>query len=290
VSEPGPIRVAILGTGLIGGSIGLALRDASGWSVTGWDPDSAALHAARNHGALNLASKSLADAVHGANLVVFAAPVSAVVDLFSQLSGAVEPQATVTDVGSTKARIVAEGERELGGRFVGGHPMAGSAGSGAAAASADLFLDASWFLTPTPATTPDSLRLVRSMAQACGAVVRECSPDEHDRLVAVLSHLPHLLAYGLATTAAHSVPAKWRSAAAGSFRDGTRVAASAASLWAEILMENRDETLRAMEAHGTWMDQARHALESCDCEALLSLLSHANVAKRAFPTDQSGDE
>jgi prephenate dehydrogenase len=293
VSEPhrqGATRVAILGTGLIGASVGMALRAAGPWAVTGWDPADSALRTAVERGAVDCAAESLADAARNADMVVLAAPVSCAESLVEQVASAAGPDAAVTDVGSTKARIVAAGERALGGRFVGGHPMAGSAWSGAGAASASLFRDSSWFLTPTPRTTGESLALVRRLAEDCGASVRECGPGEHDRLVGILSHLPHLLAYGLAQTAADAIPAEWRSVAAGSFRDGTRVAASSPRLWAGILLDNREEALRAMEAHGVWMERARQALESRDGEALLALLSDAHAAKERFPLERKGDE
>lgn len=275
---------------MIGGSVGMALRAVSEWRVSGWDPNEDALRTAMERGAVDSAAESPEDAVRGAELVVLATPVTRTEPLLAQIAGVIGPDVTITDVGSTKARIVAVGERAVDGRFVGGHPMAGSACSGAAAANAGLFRDASWFITPTPATRPEALSLVRRMAESCGAVVRECGPDEHDRLVGVLSHLPHLLAYGLARTAADAIPAEWRSVAAGSFRDGTRVAASAPALWADILLDNRDETLKAMEAHGAWMERARQALESRDGVALLTLLSEAREAKELFPTERRGDE
>jgi prephenate dehydrogenase len=199
-------RVAILGIGLIGGSLGQDLC-AVGASecVTGWDSDAEALAAGIMLGAVQRAADSLSEAVIGADLLVIATPLTAIIPTLSSIAPYLRADAFVTDVGSAKARIVAEAEELIGGRFIGGHPMAGSEESGVMASSVDLFDAAAWIITPTPRTDPAGVETVSKMAVLAGARPRICDPEKHDRLVASLSHLPHVLAYGLAQMAGERV-------------------------------------------------------------------------------------
>lgn len=283
-------RIAILGVGLIGGSIGLALREAGGWHVTGWDIDRAVTRVAMQRGAIDAAVDSLESAVAGVQLALLATPVSSAIRLLDLIRPHLPPDAAVTDVCSTKAHFVSAGESRFGGRFVGGHPMAGSERSGIGAADSDIFRGAPWFLTPTPATGGGSLDLVKQIVEACGAIPRICAPEEHDRLVAVLSHLPHLLAFGLAQTAGDQIPEEWRDVSGGSFRDGTRVAASSPGLWTDILIDNRYEVINALTAHGRWVEQAKAALEYRDAARLRELLERASASKAEFGGSEVADE
>jgi prephenate dehydrogenase len=277
------IRVAILGTGLIGGSAGLALCSAEGWHICGWDCDPAAGAEAINRGALHELHPTAQDAVQNADIVVIAVPVMHTESLLESITGDIHESTVVTDVGSTKGRIVEVAEKLLGSRFVGGHPMAGSEKSGISAASAVLFSSAPWFVTPTPATERFAVDAVCNLAIACGAVPRLCPPDRHDQLAGVLSHLPHLLAYGLAQAALDQVTPEWRDVAGGSFQDGTRVAASSPELWTQILMDNRVQTLAALARHEQWIATARAALEDGDTQLLKSLLDSSQRAQSKFP-------
>ena len=277
------LRVAILGVGLIGGSIGMALRASGNWSVVGWDRDESATRVGIERGALDVRALTSEEATAHADLVVLAAPVSCTESLLESSLPALLPHSAVTDVGSTKARIVAAAEHLIGGRFVGGHPMAGSEKAGVANSDAGLFQGAAWLITPTENTEAGAIALVCNMAESCGALPRICTPEEHDRLVGVISHLPHLLAFGLAQTAADFVPIEWRSAAGASLRDGTRVAASSPDLWADILMDNRAAILPAMAVHNNWMARALVALEARDRDTLLEILTHARAARAGFP-------
>jgi len=276
--------VAILGLGLMGGSLGLALRArGAAREVVGWARRQATLDAALACGAIDRAFADLHEAVAEADVVVLAVTVAAILPLLEQIAPACKPDAAITDVGSAKARIVREAEEIAGGRFVGGHPMAGSEQAGIAAASADLYQNAAWVLTPTPQTDLNALERIEQMARSVGAVPRRCNPTKHDQLVASLSHLPHLLAYGLAQTAGFHVEDEWVDLAAGSFRDGTRVSKSDPVLWTEILLDNRAAVLQSLDDFDGWLARARAALLEGDAAALAELLSAAHGARKRFP-------
>ena len=221
--------LGIIGVGLIGGSVGLAARDA-GWQIVGVDRPEV-LEEATRIGAIDRAS-TLKEA-RGADLIVLAAPISKVTDLVAQLP---RTDALVTDVASAKSAIVGEAERQNL-RFVGGHPMSGSQLSGVANASADLFKGARYFLTPTDHTNPDDYREVAGFVRELGAVPTAVDPEKHDLLMAALSHLPHLMAAALLKVASDISP-EALSFAGPSFRDLTRVGASNPGLWSDILAEN----------------------------------------------------
>ena len=221
--------LGIVGVGLIGGSVGLAARNA-GWEVVGTD-DPGVLESAVEIGAIDRVSTL--EEIRGADLVVLAAPISRVTALLSDLA---PTDALVTDVASAKGAIVraAEGESL---RFVGGHPMAGSQLAGVANAKAGLFHGARYFLTTTPRTDPDDYREVSGFVRELGAVPTAVDPEKHDLLMAALSHLPHLMAAALLKVASDISP-EALSFAGPSFRDLTRVGASNPQLWSDILAEN----------------------------------------------------
>jgi prephenate dehydrogenase len=235
-----------VGVGLIGGSVGLAARNA-GWDVIGVDR-SEILEEAVTSGAVDRPS-TLKEA-RGADLVVLAAPISKVTGLVAELS---PTNALVTDVASTKTAVVREAERQ-GLRFVGGHPMAGSQLSGVENARADLFKGARYFLTPTGETNPDAYREVAGFVRSLGAVPTAVDPEKHDLLMAALSHLPHLMAAALLKVASDISP-EALSFAGPSFRDLTRVGASNPSLWSDILAENAPALGEALGAFAGAMAQ-----------------------------------
>jgi prephenate dehydrogenase len=237
--------VAVVGLGLIGGSIARALR-AGGHHVIGHDRP-AVLRAAAAAGALSEAAPSLRAAVAGADVVVLAASPRTNRRLLAEVARAARPGAVLTDVGGVKRGICADARRRRLQRFVGGHPMAGRESSGFAASSADLFRGRWWILTPEAATAPAAVRTVRALARATGARAVVMTPAEHDRVVAFLSHVPQVLAWALLASARSDPVAARRMAVAGpAFRDMTRLAASPRPLWREILRENRGEVRRAL--------------------------------------------
>lgn len=241
-------RVAILGTGLIGGSIGLGLKAADPRvEVVGYDPDPATAVTATALGAADRTAPDPGAAVDGAGVVVLAGPVDALEGLAAALGGRVASGAVVTDVGSSKAAAVAAGERSFGPRFVGGHPMAGSERHGVEAATADLFRDAWWILTPTRSTAPDAYARVAELVGALGAKPVAIAPGKHDSLVARLSHVPQLTASALVDLAAGAGEREaLLGLAAGGFRDVTRIAASNPDLWVTILRSNKRSILEAL--------------------------------------------
>jgi prephenate dehydrogenase len=231
---------------LIGGSIGLAAK-ATGWEVIGVD-EPTVLERAIELGAIDRAS-TLKE-VRGTDLVVLAAPISRIAALIEALA---PTDALVTDVASTKMKIVHEAEaRRL--RFVGGHPMAGSQLSGVTNAKKELFRGARYFLTPTSKTDPETYREVAQFVQSLGALPTAVDPEKHDLLVAALSHLPHLMAVALLKVASDISP-EALSFAGPSFRDLTRVGASNPTLWSDILAENAPALGEALGAFAGAMAQ-----------------------------------
>ena len=243
---PGP--VAIIGTGLMGGSLGLALRRGDeGLEIRGFDEDAEASAAALARGAVTRRTESSAVAVAGARVVALGVPVDRTAEVLDAIAGVVEPETVVTDLGSAKAEVVAHGTRLFAERFVGGHPMAGSERRGIEAASEGLFEGAWWILTPTETTSETSYRTVTELVTATGARPVALAPEIHDALVARLSHLPQLVASALVDVAASAGDKEaLLGLAAGGFRDVTRIAASHPELWVAILRANRPAVLDAI--------------------------------------------
>jgi prephenate dehydrogenase len=239
--------LGIVGVGLVGGSVGLAAK-AAGWEVVGVD-EPAILERAAEVGAIDRASTM--KEVRGADLMMLAAPISRIPNLIGELA---PTDALVTDVASTKMKIVDEAEAR-GLRFVGGHPMAGSQLSGASNAKKDLFRGARYFLTPTDRTDPEAYREVaRFVREDLGAIPTAVEPKKHDLLMAALSHLPHLMAVALLKVASDISP-EALSFAGPSFRDLTRVGASNPALWSDILAENAPALGEALGAFAGAMAQ-----------------------------------
>ncbi len=278
-------RTLIVGTGLIGGSIGLALRAAGLHPVVGYDRDPANATRAVEHGALDGVASDLESGSADADLVVVATPVGQVVDTVGRIARAAAAGTVVTDVGSTKGPVVAEAERLLGEArpFVGGHPMAGTEGEGIAAARADLFEGALWILTPTPATDGAALRRVHGLVSRIGAKVLTLAPGEHDRLVALVSHLPYALATTLMELAGDEGDERVFRAAAGSFRDVTRTAGSNPRIWRDILRANREAILAELEAFSSRLGSFRDALAAEDWDRLDAIVDRARQARQRFP-------
>jgi prephenate dehydrogenase len=271
-------ELALVGTGLIGASVGLAAKR-RGVRVTGWDPDPAALEAAAGRGAVDERAGSVSELVRGAELVVVAAPIA-------QLPGQVAAvlaeagEATVTDVGSTKASVVAAAAGSP--RFVGGHPIAGSESRGAEHARADLFEGATWFLTPTAQTDAERHRLVHTFAADLGARPVAIDADAHDRLVALTSHAPHVLAnvvanqLGAATVEGHDPLLN----AGGALRDMTRIAGANPRIWVDILLDNADAVQSALAEHRRRIEQVESALAAGDAGFLARWIGEAAANRR----------
>jgi len=273
--------VAIVGVGLIGGSVGLALRKRGlAAEVVGVGRNRAALEEIRRQGAIHRGTTALEEGVAGAQVVVVCTPVNRIPDDVRRAAESAGPDLLVTDAGSTKRRIVEAVERHprSAGVFVGAHPLAGSERRGAAHASADLFQDRVCMLTPTHRTQPEQLRRARAFWASLGSRLVEMSPVEHDEILAHTSHLPHALAAALAA----SVPAEWQALAAGAFRDGTRVAAADTDLWTAIFRDNRGPLLKALGHLQESLDAFNYALMTDDEDAIRRWWDHAKKRRDLF--------
>lgn len=275
----------VVGTGLVGGSVAYGLR-AAGLRVRGVDADAANAKAALDLGAVDETAPTVADAVSGASLVVVATPVGEILATIAEVADAAPAGCVVTDVGSTKSAIVAEADRLLGTDrpFVGGHPMAGTEGEGIASARPDLFGDALWILTPTDATDPAAYRRINALVTELGARTLALDPVEHDRLVALVSHLPYAVATALMVLAGREGDERVFRAAAGSFRDVTRTAGSNPRVWRDIFATNRDAVLRELDTFGATLGAIRDAVAGSRWDELDGIIEQAREARRRFPT------
>lgn len=246
---PHMTHLAILGPGLLGGSIALAARARGGYRVSMWARRPEAVAEVEALGVADFASADIRSVVADAALVVLCVPVGGMPALARQVAEAIPPGAIVTDVGSVKALVCAElGKIFAGrGRFVGSHPMAGSEQTGIGAARADLFTGAVSIVTPQEASEQDAVATIVKFWEALGSRVLRVAPEEHDRIVALVSHLPHLLAAALVNTVADASLSAFDFCGPG-FRDTTRVAAGPPAMWAEILRTNHVAVRAAVEA------------------------------------------
>jgi len=266
-------RALVIGTGLIGGSIGLALK-AQGWRVTGRDVDESRAARAVELGALDDVGDD-----PSASITFVATPVSSVA---REARAALRGGGVVTDVGGVKGAIVAA---VADARFVGGHPMAGSEQEGVDGADAGLFEGATWVLTPTDDTDAEAYSRVRSVVSSLGAEVVALRPEDHDALVALVSHVPHLTAAALMQLAAsgaeeHAVLLRL---AAGGFRDMTRVAAGHPGIWPDICAENRGAIVAGIDRLQGALSEMRSLVDGGDRDALLQWLEEARRARVNLP-------
>lgn len=273
-----------MGVGLLGGSLGLALkRRGLADEVQGFVRRSSSVAECLALGVVDRCSRNLAEAVADADLVVLCSPVGQMATLFREMSRHLAPDCVVTDVGSVKSAPVAEIEPLAGAagvRFVGSHPMAGAEKSGPAHARADLFDGAVCALTPTTASDPAAVDLIRRMWEAVGARVLPMNPVLHDDLVARSSHLPHVVAAGLANyvlSPAH--PREQAELCAGGFRDTTRVASGSPELWRDIALANRRHLSRVLGVFIEDLSEFRLALDAGDATAVEEFFRQAKARR-----------
>jgi prephenate dehydrogenase len=283
------MRIALVGTGLIGASLGMALRKLDGVrEVAGYDRDPHQLETAFARGAVTETAASPMEAVAGADVVILAVPVSAVPAVAREISPALQAGAILTDVASVKAGIVEAMQAAVPAcvQVIGGHPMAGSHETGAAYAHAELFVGATYLLTPTTHTDPSAYQRLHGLISRLGARVLAVSPERHDLLVAVVSHLPQLAAtalMNLAASRAQDEHAELLLLAAGGFRDATRVAASNPDLWLDICAENRDAIVAVLDEYHERISALRSILANGDEQSLRRTLTDARAARRSLP-------
>ncbi len=270
------VKVALVGVGLIGGSIGLAARRCGGAQVCGYDPDPHARSSALELGAIDTQAADIQSAVAGAEVVFVAAPVGALAAAVRETLAHAEAGCVVSDVGSTKRTIVDVALADE--RFVGGHPLAGAETAGVEHARADLFDGATWYLTPAQGTAGVLYERLHRLLRSFGAQPTAIDASTHDRLMAHVSHLPHVLANLLVTQAAGALDTDERLPAAGpSFRDATRVAGANSAIWTDIYMSNRDALLGAIDELAGRLDEVRVMLQGSDTAALTAWNERARV-------------
>jgi prephenate dehydrogenase len=275
-------QITIVGVGLIGGSIGLAVKSRGvARRIVGVGRDEPTLSRAVAAGAIDSMTTDLSTGVRTADLVVVCTPVDRIVEVVRFASQEAPARSVITDVGSTKGNIVRglAGTRPAGwAPFVGSHPLAGSEKKGAAHARADLFLDRLVVVTPLTEADQEAASVVDLFWEALGARVVRMRADEHDEAVATTSHLPHAIASGLAGI----TPGEWLSLTAGGYRDGTRVAVADPDLWAAIFLANQDAMLRAIDRFGERLAEFRQLLAVGDRQSVERWLSEGKRVRDAL--------
>ncbi len=273
-------KLAIIGVGLIGSSLSLALRQSeSVGTVIGYGRNRENLRKGVELGVLDTIADSIEQAVTDADVVVVAVPLGAMQAVFAEMKSALSPNCVVTDVGSSKGSVVKAARAELGElikRFVPGHPIAGNERSGVEAGFATLYQNRRVILTPLEETDVDATALITAMWQDCGAQVETLDVAHHDKVLAATSHLPHMLAYTLVHHLSnlndHEEIFRY---AAGGFRDFTRIASSDPVMWRDVCLANGDALLDLIEQYQHELDQVAAAIRARDADELLKLFGRA---------------
>jgi len=280
-------RLTIIGVGLIGGSLARALRRAGVCDeIVGCGRDEVHLQKAVELGVIDRYEMDAATAVSGADVVVLAVPLRAMVTVLTQMTPGLSADVVITDVGSAKGCVVEEARAVLGQHlcdFVPGHPIAGTEKSGVEASFAELFDGRGVILTPIEETDAVKCQRIRAMWEVAGATVTEMAVLHHDEVLAATSHLPHLLAFSLVNTLASLDESKEIFAfAAGGFRDFTRIASSDPVMWRDICMENRDAMLEVLQLFNNDLKQLEEAVRDNDGEAVVNVFTRAKATRDRF--------
>jgi prephenate dehydrogenase len=280
-------KVVIIGAGLIGGSFALALKSAgAARTVVGMGRSPQVMARALELGIVDAVAASPREAMQGADLVLLAAPVAQTGPILASLLPWLEEGTVITDAGSTKGDVVAAARAALGERvrqFVPGHPIAGRESNGPDAAQAGLYRGKKTVLTPLPENPPAAVERVATAWRDCGALVHHLTPQEHDKVFAAVSHLPHLLAFALVDDIAAKPHADllFQYAASG-FRDFTRIAGSSPEMWRDISLANRDALLGELDAYLAQLTALRAMLAAGDGAALAGVYANAQRARREW--------
>ncbi|HIJ96139.1 MAG TPA: prephenate dehydrogenase/arogenate dehydrogenase family protein [Desulfuromonadales bacterium] len=273
-------RLAVIGVGLIGGSFALALRQAGAVErVVGIGRSRANLEDALSLGICDEISQDALQGVQGADMVFISVPVCSIPAVLAEIAPALAPGCIVTDGGSVKTAIVRECQALMppGCHFVGGHPIAGTEYSGAAASFATLYRGKRCILTPTDSTDPDALETVARLWRCCGAEVCSMEPGHHDRIFAEISHLPHAVAYALvhAVGSADAEGENVLSFSAGGFKDFTRIASSDPVMWRDIALMNREALLNSIDGFSASLAELRRRIDGRDQPGLTEFFTIA---------------
>lgn len=279
-------KVVVIGVGLIGGSFAAAIRK-SGMAgrIVGVGRSQRNMEHALTRHIVDEIATDIASAVHNADLIFLAMPVGQTSDVMMKLAAHVQANTIITDAGSTKQDVIAAAHAHLSlqsrHHFVPGHPIAGAEHSGVQAAQADLYQNRHVILTPLPETSPESIEHIRGLWQACGAHVSLMAADEHDRVLAATSHLPHVLAFTLMNHLRHgaSQPDDLLRFAGSGFRDFTRIASSSPEMWRDICLANRESLLAQIEAYQNELQALADILQNVDAKALEQAFSQARALR-----------
>lgn len=280
-------HLSIIGVGLIGGSLALALKRAGYCRrITGVGRDAGRLQGAVATGVVDDYETDFAAGVAGADVVLVAVPLNSCADVFEKIRGHLKAGAVLTDAGSAKGSVIDDVRRVFGkvpANFVPGHPIAGTEKSGYESAFAELFQRRRVILTPVAGTDAGAVARVRAMWEAAGAIVEITDVAHHDRVLASTSHLPHMLAFGLVDSLAKQddVEEIFRFAAGG-FRDFTRIAGADPVMWRDICLRNRDAILQAMKLYQADLNELQAAIEAGDADTLLKIFGRAKAARDKF--------
>ncbi len=277
------LNIAIVGLGLIGGSVALALRSAWPYvNIIAFDRDESQLDLALRSGAIDAGTSTFA-AIEGADIVFVSVPVAQTAAIFGALAPHLGANSVLTDVGSTKQSVIAAARARLGNKvsqFVPGHPIAGREHVGFAAAASELFEGKNVVLTPLSENAPAVIEKIRSLWRACGANVVEMPAETHDEIFAAVSHLPHMLAFALVDEFALRPNAKTLFCfAASGFRDFTRIASSSPEMWRDIALNNRVALVAEFDRYLQHAKQFRDALAAADGIAIEALMARAREAR-----------
>ncbi len=287
-------KLVIIGVGLIGGSFALALRNAGMVNhIVGIGRSQHNMQRAVELGVIDEIATDTASALHNAELVFLAMPVGQTVSIMEQIAPHLQADTLITDAGSTKQDVIAAARLHLPLQsryhFVPGHPIAGAEQSGVEAAKADLYYGKHTILTPLPETDDNSTERIRQLWQACGSIVSIMPADEHDRVLAATSHLPHILAFTLMNhlTRSADAPESLLRFAGSGFRDFTRIASSSPEMWRDICLANREELLKQIDAYQDALLQLREALNKRDSAVLEKAFSQAREIREAWLKNRS---
>lgn len=280
-------KAAILGVGLLGASFGLALKKHGLCdTICGFGRSRANLEQAKEMGIIDSFAADPAAACSGADLVLLAAPVGSFSELVKRASSSLKNGAIVTDVGSVKGKMVhdLEGSMPSGVHFVGAHPIAGSDRSGIAYADPDLFRDALCIITPSARTEPAALNAVMAVWRSFGAKVTTMNPDQHDRVYAAVSHLPHIIAYAMVNTVS-DIDRSFFDYCGQGFRDMTRIAASSPDIWTDISLLNSRHICEIMAIFRENLDRMEAHLRASEGDALKRQFARASEARKRIGQD-----
>lgn len=270
-------RVAIIGVGLIGGSVALEIkRRKLAGEIVGVSRHQETLRLAKKNRVIDQGSQDL-KIIQGADLVILAAPVNTILKLARPISRLIRRDCLVTDTGSTKQQIVAKLEKIFP-RYIGSHPLAGSERRGVKNATLDLFKRSLCIMTPTPKTSPAVKNRIRQLWNCLGAKVIFLAPANHDQVLSLVSHLPHAVAFSLIDT----VPKNYLKFASGGLKDTTRIAASDAQLWTEIFLSNSRNLLKAIALLEKNLTRIKSAIKQNNAGQLVKILKRAQAKRESL--------